>query len=131
MESRFNDLEKLGHKENVIFAKMISELIDKINSNCAHGQDALTSEHLKYGKSEALCIALSNLFTCLMSWMIVPSSFHTGVIVPLPKKPPLNPNDVSSYRPITLSGRLYPKLLHLLLLPAVISFDECHETHLP
>jgi len=105
-----------GCVRNIVNSNSISTLIDKLHSNCAPGLDGLTSEHLKYGKSDILCDVLSELFTCLMSWQIVPGSFQTGVIVPVLKKPSLNPNVVSSYRPITLSSVL-SKMLEMLLLP--------------
>ena len=94
----------------------ISDLISKLNNNCAPGIDGLTTEHLSFGKSEVLCKVLAALLSNILSWQMVPDTFQIGLIIPVLKRPSLNPNDVSSFRPITLSSAL-SKLLELLLLP--------------
>ena len=101
---------------NVISVQDVLALLDKLNANCAPGIDGITAEHLKFGKSDMLCNVLSNLFTTIMSWQIVPTSFQTGVIIPILKKPGLNPNSPSSYRPVTLSTT-FSKMVELLILP--------------
>ena len=95
----------------------VSHYIDKLSNNCSPGIDGVTSEHLKHGKSEALCETLSQLYSCILSWQIVPSVFKVGVIVPILKKPSLNPNEAGSYRPITLSS-VFSKILEIIMLPA-------------
>ena len=52
-----------------------------------------------------------------MSLSIVPNSFSLGVIVPILKKPTLNPNSPDNYRPITLSSTL-SKVLEVIMMPA-------------
>ena len=112
----FTEMSKRGFNHNIVNSQTVSSLIHKLNNNCAAGFDGLTSEHLKYGHSDILCAKLSDLLTAIMSWQTVPSSFNIGVIVPVLKKPSLNPNDASNYRPITLSSTL-SKMLESLLLP--------------
>ena len=82
--------------------------MDKTNYNCSPGIDKITGEHLKRGKTEALCI---------LSWKIVSSVFKVGVIVPILKKPSLNPSDASSYHPVTLSS-VFSKILEMIMLPS-------------
>ena len=94
----------------------VSAFIDKLNNNSAPGIDDITSEHLKYGKSAILCETLSRLYSCILSWQVVPSVFNIGVIIPVLKKPSLNPNDAGSYRPVTLSS-VFSKILEKLMLP--------------
>lgn len=47
----------------------------------------------------------------------MPDIFYIGVIVPVPKKPSLNPNVANNYRPITVSCT-FAKMLEIILLPA-------------
>lgn len=101
----------------------IHNLIIKLNSSCAPGIDNITSEHLKYGNSDALCSVLSNLYTVIFTRQIVPSSFKTGVIVPIYKKPGLDTNQTDSYRPVTLSTT-FSKMLEMLMIPADLASDN-------
>lgn len=116
VEGWYKELASKGYVYQGVDETTVSELIDNLNNNCAPGIDGITGEHLKYGKSETLCSILSSLFTYLLSWQIVPHTFKVGVIVPVLKKPTLNPNDPANYRPITLSCAL-SKVMELLLLP--------------
>lgn len=65
--------------------------------------DGISSEHLRFGSSPVLLSVLSGLFCAILSWQVLPSSSEAGIIVPVLKKPGLNPNDVASLRPIALS----------------------------
>ena len=90
--------------ETSVSDDVIAKLIDRLNSNCSHGIDNITMEHLKYGKSDILCTALADLFIVILSWQVVPPSFKIGVIVPILKKPSSNTNKSDSFRPVTLSS---------------------------
>jgi len=113
----YNLLSDKGVKNTVMCHKSVSDFIDKLNYNCSPGIDKITGEHLKHGKTETLCKVLSNLFSCILSWKTVPSVFKVGVIVPILKKPSLNPSDASSYRPVTLSS-VFSKILEMIMLPS-------------
>ena len=65
-------------------------LVKQLNNNCSPGIDGVTGEHLKIGLSDVLCSALSCVLSSMLSLQLVPSSFKTGVIVPILKKPGLN-----------------------------------------
>ena len=95
---------------------VIAKLIDRLNSNYSPGIDGITTEHLKYGKSDILFTVLADLFNAILLWQVVPSSFKIGVIVPILKKPSLKTNQSDSFRPVTLSST-FLKILELLLLP--------------
>jgi len=116
VDKMYDKLTQCIYSQIAVSAETVSLLIDKLNSNCAPGIDGVTSEHLKHGKSGILCNVLSQLYTCCLSWQIVPSSFNVGVIVPILKKPSLNPNDPGSYRPVTLSS-VFSKIIELIMLP--------------
>jgi hypothetical protein len=51
---------------------------------------------------------------CILPWHVVGADMLIGTIVPILKKPNLNPNDVANYRPITVSTS-YSKLLQELI----------------
>ena len=72
VEKCYNSLSKVNFNEYIITHQCICDLIDLLASNCAPGGDGVTSEHLKYGKSNILCTVLSNLFTSMLSWLTLP-----------------------------------------------------------
>ncbi|XP_064625918.1 uncharacterized protein LOC135486751 [Lineus longissimus] len=87
-----------------------------LRKGCAPGKDGITAEQLAFGCSALLVNHLAALYTAILSRHIVPTCFRTGIIIPLLKKPTLNPNSPNSYRPITL-GSTFAKLAELLVTP--------------
>ena len=88
------------------------------------GIDGITSEHLAYGKSYELCQHLSRVYSLILPHGIVPEIFRTGIVIPLLKKPTLNPNHPTNYRPITLSS-VHTKLIEAVIMPTpVISRNQ-------
>ena len=65
---------------------------------------------------------LASLYTIILSRACVPTSFYTGLIVPILKKSTLNPNIAKNYRPITLSS-IHTKMVEALILPGTDLFD--------
>ena len=100
----------------VVGPETVSKIMKQLKRNSAPGSDNITAEHLIFAKSPILCEYLSVLFTNIINWHVLPDSFLEGVIVPVLKKSSLSPNDVSNYRPITLSSIL-SKMLERLLIP--------------
>ena len=76
--------------------------IRKLKRNCSPGHDSITTEHLVYGESAALCVKLACFYSSMLRYSMVPSIFNEGLIVPVLKKSTLNPNEATSYRIITL-----------------------------
>ena len=107
----------------VISESTIDKFIKTLKGNCSPGSDGVTSEHIKYGKSDILCQCLSTLYSFIISYGVVPSTFTIGVIVPALKKPNLNINDPVNYRPITI-GSTFAKLMEMYLLPPDNSCDS-------
>ena len=97
--------------------------VDSIISNLRKGKKSpglkgITAEHLIYGKSSLLCSLLASLYTAMVSRTCVPTSFTTGLIVPILKKSTLNPNIAQNYQPITLSS-IHIKMVEPLILPDI------------
>lgn len=102
---------------STITPHLIKTYIKQLRKNCAPGMDLITAEHLDYGCSPVLCQMLASLYTIMFSHSIVPKSFTVGVIIPIIKKPTLDPNSANSYRPITLSSVL-SKLAEKIIMPS-------------
>jgi hypothetical protein len=100
----------------IVCTDSIKKLIGSLKRGCAPGIDMITSEHLIYGLSDILCEHLARLVSIIMSKSVVPHVFSVGIIVPVLKKPTLNPNKAENYRPITLSS-IYSKLVERLMVP--------------
>ena len=100
----------------VISASTVSKCIGQLRPRCAPGADRITAEHLKRGNTQRLCDLLASIFTRCLRKGIVPSAFTIGAIVPIFKKPSLNPNEAKSYRPVTLSS-VHSKVLEMIMLP--------------
>jgi len=104
-----------------VTASDVSSVLLKLSRNSSPGIDGVCAEHLLYGSSPALCSALAAIYSVILSDNIVPGVFETGIIIPIIKKPSLNPNKPENYRPITL-GSTYAKIAELLIYP---SFTPC------
>ena len=100
----------------IITPDQINKLLKCLEGNSSPGVDGITAEHLKFGNSHILCEHLAALFSFIITNTVVPSDFNMGIIVPILKKPCLNPNEPHNYRPITLSTT-YSKLLEMCMLP--------------
>ena len=107
-------------KGNVITHRITSEIVDKcigkLKRHSSPGIDGIVAEFIILGKSDILCQHLSALYSLMFTYNHVPTVFNTGVMVPILKKPTLNPNDPSNYRPITISS-VFSKLLELIIIP--------------
>ena len=86
--------------------------IKKLDFACSPGTDGITAEHLFYGNCDILRRHLSALCSHIFNHTIVPTVLQTGVIVPILKKPTLNPNDPANFRPITVCS-IYSKVIEL------------------
>ena len=98
--------------------QLIRRYIKRLKNQTAPGLDGITSEHLKYALNSSLPVHLSVLLTLCFRFGIVPDSFYIGVLVPILKKPNLNPAEAKNYRPITVSPCL-SKIMEYYIL------DQC------
>ena len=109
--------ENVNTQYNVsVTATNVRDLIGMLNKGSSPGCDGITAEHMVYGKCDVLCEHLSSIYTTVLARNIVPTVIRTGVIIPLLKKPTLNPHVAENYRPITLSST-HAKLLELSVMP--------------
>ena len=107
-----------GHDSNIthVNTEEVYLRIKKLNKGVSAGNDGITAEHLYYGLSTALCTSLANIYSIIISKSIVPQVLQMGVIIPILKKPSLDPNVAANYRPVTISSA-HSKLIELIVIP--------------
>ena len=111
-------------KPRLISTLEVAALIPRLKRGGAPGQDLITAEHLVYGQCEALLTAIAQLLSACFQTSSVPKSFTSGLIIPVLKKPYLDPNSLDNYRPISLTS-IMSKLLELIIL------DELRDAFVP
>ena len=84
----------------------VKKYISMLKSGCAAGIDGIVSEHLKYESNSKIVLHLCRLLSVCFQFGVIPSSAMKGILVPLIKKPSLNPSDPKNYRPVILSNIL-------------------------
>ena len=90
---------------------------------CSPGTDGITSEHVKYASNTNIVFHLCKLFTYCFKFSIVPTCFTKGLLIPILKKPTLNPGIAKSYRLVIVSNML-SKLVELYII------NECNDFEL-
>ena len=102
----------------------VSELILKLPLNSAAGADGVTSEHLRFGHSNALLTCFKRLFEAIVQLCSIPEQFLVGTIVPILKKNTSDPINPNNYRPLTMTS-VIAKLFELsTLTPATLSSSQ-------
>ena len=67
--------------------RMVKYYIAMLNSGSSTGMDGIMTEHLKYATESSIVNYLSSMVTLCLKFGIVPTSFSSGLLVPLLKKP--------------------------------------------
>ena len=99
-----------------IEVSVIDQLLRKLKTNSSPGSDGIMAEHILHSNSNSLLQHIADLCSIILSYNIVPYIFTQSIMVPVIKKSTLDPNEVSSYRPITISST-FAKLTELLMVP--------------
>ena len=103
--------------DKVFTRRMVKYYIAKLNSGSSPGIDGIMTEHLKYATESRIVNHPSSRLTLCLKFGIVPKSFSSGLLVPLLKKPTLDPSVPKNYRPVTISCT-FSKILELYTLDA-------------
>ena len=116
-------------KDNVYYNAKVSKekllkYINKLHLGCAAGIDGVAAEHVKFAKGSRVIEALCSALTVCVQFGVVADSFAQGLLIPLLKKPNVDPAIAGNYRPIVISTT-FSKLLEVHILEAC---DE-HEFH--
>ncbi len=92
---------------------------------CAAGIDGISVEHIKYSMNTEFMPALCKMLTLCVRFGIIGESFTKGLLVPLLKKPNIDPIIPKHYRPIVISTT-FSKLLEVHIL-RVCGEHEFHD----
>ena len=98
-----NDYQNQKSQNLIVSEAKVRKYLRHLKGNTAAGYDGVTAEHLKFATASKLPLHISALFTQCVRFGIIPEQFNNGLVIPLLKKPTLNPTDPGSYRPITVS----------------------------
>ena len=112
----FKENEASNQYHKCFTDKDIDNIIKTLKLNVSCGIDGVSPEHFKFGNSYLLRRHLLALYNTMFLKTIVPSLLNIGLIIPILKKPSLNPNEPSNFRPITISST-HCKLIELLMMP--------------
>ena len=86
---------------NAFTYESVDSAIDNLKIGKASGYDGICNEFIKYGKCFNLISVLCFFFNAAYKTGILPDSFNTSVLIPIPKSDKISaPGD---YRPISLS----------------------------
>jgi len=103
----------LYRNNNYIFTtSMVRKYAHKLNKSASSGINGIDANHLIYGLESGLDVFLSAILTLSLRFGVVPESFYSGVLIPILKKPGLDPSLPGNYRPIIVSVVL-SKILEL------------------
>jgi hypothetical protein len=117
VESKLLECPRLYN--NFIFTEhRLQRYIKRLKSGGAPGVDSISAEHVKLASGSNIILHLCNMFTHCFKFGVVPSSFQEGILVPLLKKPSLDPSVPKNYRPVIVSTIL-SKLMEMYIL------EEC------
>jgi len=80
--------------------QVLLQCIKRLKRNSSPGIDGICGEFLINGMSDALSSHLSYFYSCILSFNCVLVVFNIGVMVPVLKRPTLNPIVAANYRPV-------------------------------
>ena len=102
----------------------VRDCLRSLKNHNATASDGIPAELLKYSGGTAVQV-LTHLFNVIITARCVPSAWHQGVVVHLPKG--VDTGDYSNYRPLTLLpvvDKLFAKLLSERIARAVCLHDQ-------
>ena len=101
---------------NHITRDTILTAIKNLKKGTSPGIDDITSDHLVHATSHKLADLLANVYSIIITSAVIPDLFKNSIIIPILKKPTLDPDNPTNYRPISLSS-IHTKLIENTLLP--------------
>jgi hypothetical protein len=108
----------------IMTESMLLTYIKQLRRGCAAGIDGIYAEHLVWSKDTLVMSTLCNLLTLCVRFGLVGETFTKGLLIPILKKPNIDPTIAKHYRPIVISTT-FSKILEIHLL----SMCGEHEFH--
>ena len=106
VEAKMEGINDTVYADFIFTEQKVKKYISMLKSGCAAGIDGIVPEHLKYASNSKIVLHLCWLLSVCFQFGVIPSSAMKGILVPLIKKPSLNPSDPKNYRPVILSNIL-------------------------
>ena len=110
--NEYNDIIDMTHEDELNYSITFSEvekLIRTLKLQKAPGIDNITNEHIRYGGKSLMC-ALTFLFEQIRKTGFMPTTWKTGIIIPLYKGCRKPKHDPGNYRPVSLLSVIYKRL---------------------
>jgi hypothetical protein len=109
--------QKETGKERRFADEVLLRMVGSLKLGKAPGIDGIVAEHVIHasGQCPHLITLIADIFQICSSAGIVPTSFCKGILIPVLKKPHLDPSLAKNYRPITVATT-FSKLLEKLIL---------------
>lgn len=95
--------------------RKLTDFIEKLKLGCSAGIDGIQSEHLKFTSDTGIIKHISKMLTLCFRFGIVPKSSTRGLLIPVLKKPTLDPTLPKNYRPIVISTTFSKLIEHFIL----------------
>ena len=108
----------------IMTEEMLRLYIGRLRNGCAAGIDGISAEHLKWSLDTRILSVLSGMLTLCIRFGIVGDSFMKGLLVPILKKPSIDPSLSKNYRPVVISTT-FSKVLEI----HILSMCGEHEFH--
>ena len=122
------EYDKTRHKIDKDFmmtTSMLTTYVGRLRKGCAAGIDGITAEHLSWSKDTKIFPTLCDMLTLCVRFGLVADSFTKGLLIPLLKKPNIDPAIAKHYRPVVISTT-FSKVLEIHLL-AMCGEHEFHD----
>ena len=101
---KYDTMEHIYDNKINISLYKVKKYIKQLRLGCSPGaMDGIMAEHLAYGINTDVPLILSRLLTVCLRHGLVPDAFFRGTLIPILKKPNLDPTVAKNYRPITVS----------------------------
>ena len=107
-----DDIEQLPHGQVKVEEAEVKLLFSKVDPRSAPGPDKVSGKVLK-NCNESLAPAFCHAFNQCLEEGVVPETWKTATIVPVPKKS--NPKEMNDYRPVALTSVPFKCLERIVL----------------
>ena len=121
VEKKLEALKSVFRAFNFTIANL-RDCLKYLKKGRAAGKDGLVTEHLLYGSDSLLYIHLCKLLSICFQYGVVPSIFRQGILVPILKKPTLDPSCAKNFRPVIIST-VFSKIVELIILKSVNNLE--------
>ena len=115
VQHQYRNVKHHVERDFVMSESMLLTYMKRLRMGCASGVDGISAEHLKWAENTKIITTICQIITLCVRFGIVGKSFTEGLLIPLLKKPHIDPSMAKNYRPIVISTT-FSKLLEIHIL---------------